>query len=112
MVMMMISVTTGDDDDDDDDDKEEEVGNDDDDDDDDNDDDNDAAAAVLLLLLLMESDRETGWLAENIASPQQGDLSFQALRQARALMTGLEPATECSCRFQGGFSIHCATDAP
>ncbi|GFO38880.1 hypothetical protein PoB_006538500 [Plakobranchus ocellatus] len=37
---------------------------------------------------------------------------FQALRRARAPVAGLEPATERSCRSQGGLAIHCATDAP
>ncbi|GFN85579.1 hypothetical protein PoB_001208500 [Plakobranchus ocellatus] len=37
---------------------------------------------------------------------------FQALRQARAPVAGLEPATEGPCRSQGGLTSHCATDAP
>ncbi|GFO29762.1 hypothetical protein PoB_005626700 [Plakobranchus ocellatus] len=36
---------------------------------------------------------------------------FQDLRRARAPLAGLEPAIEGPCRSQGGFAIHCATDA-
>ncbi|GFN82026.1 hypothetical protein PoB_000853200 [Plakobranchus ocellatus] len=35
-----------------------------------------------------------------IASPQQDDLRLQALRQAMALLTGCEPATEASLQIR------------
>ncbi|GFO00009.1 hypothetical protein PoB_002651400 [Plakobranchus ocellatus] len=36
---------------------------------------------------------------------------FQALRQAKAPIAGLEPEAE-GCRYQGGLASPCATDAP
>ncbi|GFO25922.1 hypothetical protein PoB_005242700 [Plakobranchus ocellatus] len=36
---------------------------------------------------------------------------FQALRQPRAPVAGLEPAKNDPCRYQGGLASHCATDA-
>ncbi|GFO47971.1 hypothetical protein PoB_007447600 [Plakobranchus ocellatus] len=37
---------------------------------------------------------------------------FQALRQSRAPVAGLEPATEGSLQISGRLVGHCATDAP
>ncbi|GFO32503.1 hypothetical protein PoB_005900800 [Plakobranchus ocellatus] len=37
---------------------------------------------------------------------------FQALRQARTPVVGLESRQKVACRSQGGFTSHCAIDAP
>ncbi|GFO43625.1 hypothetical protein PoB_007013000 [Plakobranchus ocellatus] len=37
---------------------------------------------------------------------------FEALRQARAPWRGSKPQPKDTCRSQGGFAIHCATDVP
>ncbi|GFN86387.1 hypothetical protein PoB_001289300 [Plakobranchus ocellatus] len=46
------------------------------------------------------------------SSPQRVISGFEAIRQARAPVVGLEPKQKGPYRFQGRFAFHCATDAP
>ncbi|GFO21553.1 hypothetical protein PoB_004805800 [Plakobranchus ocellatus] len=47
-----------------------------------------------------------------IASPNKVISGFRALRQAWAPKAGREPSRRYPCRYQGGLTRHCATDAP
>ncbi|GFO01267.1 hypothetical protein PoB_002777200, partial [Plakobranchus ocellatus] len=43
---------------------------------------------------------------------QQGDLRLQGPPSGRDADGGVDPTTKDLCRFQGGHTSHCATDAP